>query len=198
MHTFPEDELRRVCCSGYTNLFEFEPSAVSVCAVQCMYGVGCDMCIIIPLSFVCVPDGSFLIGSMSHSPRHCKAQGYYSDSGYVGTAIVDLDLANYEHFLDVTLTRDNNMTTGKIYQGGRHHQLLESLTQVLRDFRSYFSVKMKSPYQCTQNYYSLSVVSRLSDLWVDNCCSIEASCAAHPTADVLINFASYRRSVIIL
>eukprot|EP00898_Chlorokybus_atmophyticus_P007487 jgi/Chlat1/773/Chrsp104S01244 len=29
---------------------------------------------------------------------------------------VDLDLGNYERFLDVTLTRDNNLTTGKIYQ----------------------------------------------------------------------------------
>lgn len=29
---------------------------------------------------------------------------------------VDLDLGNYERFLDVTLTRDNNITTGKIYQ----------------------------------------------------------------------------------
>ncbi|PQM40683.1 putative leucine-rich repeat receptor-like serine/threonine-protein kinase [Prunus yedoensis var. nudiflora] len=29
---------------------------------------------------------------------------------------VDLDLSNYERFLDVTLTRDNNITTGKIYQ----------------------------------------------------------------------------------
>lgn len=28
---------------------------------------------------------------------------------------VDLDLGNYERFLDVNLTRDNNMTTGKIY-----------------------------------------------------------------------------------
>jgi CTP synthase len=30
---------------------------------------------------------------------------------------VDLDLGNYERFMDVTLTRDNNITTGKIY----HH-----------------------------------------------------------------------------
>ncbi|KAK9835134.1 hypothetical protein WJX81_000361 [Elliptochloris bilobata] len=30
---------------------------------------------------------------------------------------VDLDLGNYERFLDVTLTRDNNLTTGKVYQG---------------------------------------------------------------------------------
>jgi len=29
---------------------------------------------------------------------------------------VDLDLGNYERFLDVTLHRDNNVTTGKIYQ----------------------------------------------------------------------------------
>ncbi|KAM3254866.1 hypothetical protein ACQJBY_048366 [Aegilops geniculata] len=29
---------------------------------------------------------------------------------------VDLDLGNYERFLDVTLTRENNITTGKIYQ----------------------------------------------------------------------------------
>ena len=29
---------------------------------------------------------------------------------------VDLDLGNYEQFLDVTLHRDNNITTGKIYQ----------------------------------------------------------------------------------
>ncbi|TPX30608.1 CTP synthase (glutamine hydrolysing) [Synchytrium microbalum] len=29
---------------------------------------------------------------------------------------VDLDLGNYERFLDVTLSRDNNITTGKIYR----------------------------------------------------------------------------------
>ena len=28
---------------------------------------------------------------------------------------VDLDLGNYERFLDISLTRDNNITTGKIY-----------------------------------------------------------------------------------
>lgn len=28
---------------------------------------------------------------------------------------VDLDLGNYERFLDIVLTRDNNITTGKIY-----------------------------------------------------------------------------------
>ncbi len=29
---------------------------------------------------------------------------------------VDLDLGNYERFLDITLNRDNNLTTGKVYQ----------------------------------------------------------------------------------
>ena len=29
---------------------------------------------------------------------------------------VDLDLGNYERYLNVTLTRDNNITTGKIYR----------------------------------------------------------------------------------
>lgn len=30
----------------------------------------------------------------------------------------DLDLGNYERFMDLTLTKDNNITTGKIYQVG--------------------------------------------------------------------------------
>ena len=29
---------------------------------------------------------------------------------------VDLDLGNYERFMDITLAKDNNITTGKIYQ----------------------------------------------------------------------------------
>lgn len=29
---------------------------------------------------------------------------------------VDLDLGNYERFLDISLCRDNNITTGKIYK----------------------------------------------------------------------------------
>lgn len=31
---------------------------------------------------------------------------------------MDLDLGNYERFMDIKLTRDNNITTGKIYQAG--------------------------------------------------------------------------------
>ncbi|KAM2496264.1 hypothetical protein COP2_037087 [Malus domestica] len=33
---------------------------------------------------------------------------------------VDLDLGNYERFLDIKLTRDNNITTGKIYQASEY------------------------------------------------------------------------------
>jgi CTP synthase (UTP-ammonia lyase) len=29
---------------------------------------------------------------------------------------VDLDLGNYERYLDITLSRDHNITTGKIYK----------------------------------------------------------------------------------
>ena len=29
---------------------------------------------------------------------------------------VDLDLGNYERYLDITLSRDHNITTGKIYR----------------------------------------------------------------------------------
>ncbi|CAA6654371.1 unnamed protein product [Spirodela intermedia] len=35
---------------------------------------------------------------------------------FLSWMMVDLDLGNYERFLDITLTRDNNITTGKIYQ----------------------------------------------------------------------------------
>ena len=34
---------------------------------------------------------------------------------------VDLDLGNYERFLNVRLTRDHNITTGKVYSQGWFH-----------------------------------------------------------------------------
>ncbi|XP_050146014.1 uncharacterized protein LOC126621529 isoform X1 [Malus sylvestris] len=96
--------------------------------------------------------GNFVYAFANHLCCRVTHQDFAGHKGTIQTQDmqVDLDLGNYERFLDVTLTRDNNITTGKIYQGGRHHQLLESLTPVLRDFKSYFSVKRKSPYQCTQ------------------------------------------------
>ena len=41
----------------------------------------------------------------------CRPQVFVLNDG--GEA--DLDLGNYERFLDVTLTRDHNITTGKVY-----------------------------------------------------------------------------------
>jgi len=42
---------------------------------------------------------------------------------------VDLDLGNYERFLDIKLTRDNNITTGKIYQVTGINSLSQKSTQ---------------------------------------------------------------------
>ncbi|CAM8994576.1 unnamed protein product [Rhodiola kirilowii] len=58
---------------------------------------------------------------------------------------VDLDLGNYERFLDVTLTKDNNITTGKIYQSvlekerrgdylGKTVQVVPHITDAIRDW----------------------------------------------------------------
>lgn len=47
-------------------------------------------------------------------PLHCLLPGevfVLNDGGEV-----DLDLGNYERFLDINLYKDNNITTGKIYQ----------------------------------------------------------------------------------
>eukprot|EP01018_Ginkgo_biloba_P028340 Gb_19183 [translate_table: standard] len=59
--------------------------------------------------------------------------------------LVDLDLGNYERFLDVTLTRDNNITTGKIYQSvldkerrgdylGKTVQVVPHITDAIQDW----------------------------------------------------------------
>ncbi|RDX81871.1 CTP synthase, partial [Mucuna pruriens] len=58
---------------------------------------------------------------------------------------VDLDLGNYERFLDVTLTKDNNITTGKIYQFvlekerkgdylGKTVQVVPHITDAIKDW----------------------------------------------------------------
>ncbi|KAH9058280.1 CTP synthase [Lactarius vividus] len=58
---------------------------------------------------------------------------------------VDLDLGNYERYLDVTLSRDNNITTGKIYQQviererrgdylGRTVQIVPHVTNAIQDW----------------------------------------------------------------
>lgn len=45
-------------------------------------------------------------------PSPLSGEVYVLDDG----GEVDLDLGNYERFLDITLHRDNNITTGKIYK----------------------------------------------------------------------------------
>ncbi|EJD05500.1 CTP synthase [Fomitiporia mediterranea MF3/22] len=58
---------------------------------------------------------------------------------------VDLDLGNYERYLDVTLTRDNNITTGKIYKEviererkgdylGKTVQIVPHVTNAIQDW----------------------------------------------------------------
>ncbi|KAG0371437.1 CTP synthase ura7, partial [Mortierella sp. AD032] len=58
---------------------------------------------------------------------------------------VDLDLGNYERYLDVTLTRANNITTGKIYRDviererkgdylGKTVQVVPHITDAIQDW----------------------------------------------------------------
>ena len=48
---------------------------------------------------------------MCHRISILAGEVYVLDDG----GEVDLDLGNYERFLDITLHKDNNITTGKIY-----------------------------------------------------------------------------------
>lgn len=58
---------------------------------------------------------------------------------------VDLDLGNYERYLNITLSRDQNVTTGKIYQHviererrgdylGKTVQIVPHLTDAIQDW----------------------------------------------------------------
>ncbi|KOM27841.1 hypothetical protein LR48_Vigan468s000300 [Vigna angularis] len=53
---------------------------------------------------------------------------------------VDLDLGNYERFLDIKLTRDNNITTGKMYQErrgdylGKTVQVVAHITDAIQEW----------------------------------------------------------------
>jgi CTP synthase (UTP-ammonia lyase) len=59
---------------------------------------------------------------------------------------VDLDLGNYERFLNITLHRDNNITTGTIYQAviekERHGDYLGKTVQ------GKIYSKMRNYYKC--------------------------------------------------
>ena len=76
-------------------------------------------------------------------PKKCYRHGevFVLDDG----GEVDLDLGNYERYLNITLTRENNITTGKIYQHviererrgdylGRTVQVVPHLTDAVQDW----------------------------------------------------------------
>ncbi|KAF2448938.1 CTP synthase-like protein [Karstenula rhodostoma CBS 690.94] len=74
------------------------------------------------------------------NPREHGEVFVLSDGGEV-----DLDLGNYERYLNITLTRDNNITTGKIYQHvieqerkgtylGRTVQVVPHITDAIQDW----------------------------------------------------------------
>ncbi|KAG6831435.1 CTP synthase ura7 [Tricholoma furcatifolium] len=47
---------------------------------------------------------------------------------------VDLDLGNYERYLNVTLSRDNNITTGKIYRHVINKEIVPHITNAIQDW----------------------------------------------------------------
>ena len=50
-------------------------------------------------------------------PRPCLPQPCLPESACLhAPPQADLDLGNYERFLDISLSKDNNLTTGKVYQ----------------------------------------------------------------------------------
>lgn len=51
-------------------------------------------------------------GTNAHDDVFLIGEVYVLDDG----GEVDLDLGNYERFLDIILHKENNITTGKIYQ----------------------------------------------------------------------------------
>ena len=51
-------------------------------------------------------------GSLENTPLFIPGEVFVLNDG----GEVDLDLGNYERFLDINLYKDNNITTGKIYQ----------------------------------------------------------------------------------
>jgi CTP synthase (UTP-ammonia lyase) len=45
----------------------------------------------------------------------------------------DLDLGNYERFLDIQLTRDHNITTGKVKDSGYIHEACDKTNITARE-----------------------------------------------------------------
>ena len=78
------------------------------------------------------PDPYLNIDAGTMSPREHGEVFVLDDGGEV-----DLDLGNYERYLKITLTRENNITTGKMYQcvieRERKGEYLGKTVQIVRD-----------------------------------------------------------------
>jgi hypothetical protein len=90
---------------------------------------------------------------------------------------VDLDLGNYERFLDLTLTKDNNITTGKIYQVPPSLTLFLSRQNRLLSQDCVQNCLLRSVVR-DQIALALAVVTSLRSLY---CCEIMAANYVMPT-----------------
>ncbi|KAH7836750.1 hypothetical protein Vadar_005232 [Vaccinium darrowii] len=85
----------------------------------------------------------------------------------VGWERVDLDLGNYEQFLDVTLTIDNNIT-GKIYQSvlgkERKGDYLRKTVQVVPHLTKHLLLEFSSLYLCICDIESMPFIEVLWQL----------------------------------
>ena len=84
----------------------------------------------------------------------------------------DLDLGNYERFIDLTLTKDNNITTGKIYQAviekerrgdylGKTVQVVPHVTDAIQVLVSREQSPLKSSF-CSFCFCALSLIVYLA------------------------------------
>ena len=84
---------------------------------------------------------------------------------------VDLDLGNYERYLNVTLSRDNNITTGKIYR-----EVIEKEVRLLKSIARLcscaFEIQRKGEYLGkTVQVCSQGIASFVSYTFVSDCAS---------------------------
>ncbi|KAF8553354.1 P-loop containing nucleoside triphosphate hydrolase protein [Imleria badia] len=82
-----------------------------------------------------------------------------------GVGEVDLDLGNYERHLDVTLSRDNNITTGEIYQ-----EVIEKEVCGIVFAISTFETRREPDGLLGKSYPTLPMLSKTKKFLVDNSC----------------------------
>ena len=79
---------------------------------------------------------------------------------------VDLDLGNYERFLDISLTRKHNLTTGKIYQVRRTSRSSQQTCVDLRPCR----MLLYSQWSIIAGTYHAAAFCSLTTLQLARCC----------------------------